>query len=275
MSDVFLSLARLQEKREALNRLDNGQKINNDSQAADFVNQRGFLLLMPVAGAPLPSLSAADEAEPWEGFNITDRAWNWKETLPEAKICSYTKLIRKRGTFIGWSLYPAFLKVYGPDGDADYEFENGRLGRMERDLYRLVEACGPIDSRELWSKAKSLFDGKRQRFTAALERLQARFFLTVSGGSLEGWTLHTWDTVERQAPPEVLKKLPQAETARDAILLQTVRNTVAVSERILRSILSWHPEDLKQCIARLKNEEVIKEVEVEGESSPCWTLFST
>jgi hypothetical protein len=272
MATGFCSITGLREKREALNRLDNGKKIRTDSQAAAFVNQRGFLLLMPIAGLPLPSLSAADAAEPWKGFNITDRAWNWKETLPEAKICAYAKLIRKRGTFISWRLYPAFLKVYGPDGDADYEFENGRLERAELDLYRIVEAYGPLDSRELWKKAKTLFNGKRQRFTAVLERLQARFFLTVSGGSLEGWTLHNWDTVERQIPSEVLLRLPQADAARAAILEQTIRNTVAVPERTLRSILGWRPENLHQSIASLKNECVIEEVEVEGENFPWWTL---
>jgi hypothetical protein len=272
MSTAYFSLAGLQERREALNRLDNGARICNDSEAAAYINQRGFLLLMPAVGVPLPSLSLADAAEPWVGFNITDRAWNWKETLPEAKICAYTKLIRKRGTFIAWSLYPAFLKVYGPDGDADYEFENGRMERTERDLYRIVEAYGPLDSRELWKKTKTLFNGKRQRFTAALERLQARFFLTVSGGSLEGWSLHNWDTVERQTPPAILLRIPQADTARAAILKQTIRNTVAVPERTLRSILGWRPEDLNHSIARLKNEAAIIEVDVEGEHSPCWAL---
>jgi len=70
-------------------------------------------------------------------------------------------LIHGRGTFIDWRLYPSFLKAYGPDGDVEYEYENGRLTRAELDLCRIVEDFGPIDSRELWVKARPLFNEKR------------------------------------------------------------------------------------------------------------------
>lgn len=265
MSDKTLTLAKLNEARAKLNRLNDGNRIHDDAGACRFIKERGFVLLMPIEGIPLPSLSKADAADPWFGFAITDRAWTWKETLPQQKLCAYTKLIHSRGTFIDWRLYPSFLRVYGPEGDPDYEYENGRLERNERDLYRIVETSGPLDSRELWSKAKPIFAEKRTRFTAALERLQSRFFLTVAGGSLEGWTLHTWDTVERQVPEEVLKGLPDMEEARVKVLKQTIENSVAVSERKLRSMLRWTPVDLKRTIDAAKSEGWIGEVEVEGE----------
>jgi hypothetical protein len=268
MADLVLTNERLNKLRTKLNRLNDGRKIYDDATACRFIKERGFVLLMPIEGIPLPSLSAADQALPWEGFEITDRAWAWKETLPEKKHCAYTKLIHGRGTFIDWRLYSSFLKVYGPDGDPDHEYENGRINRAELDLYRIVEEFGPIDSRELWIKAKSIFAGKRSRFTATLEHLQSKFFITVAGGSLEGWTLHTWDLVERQAPPEILTQLPNPETARMLILKQTIENSVAVSERKLRSVLRWPLAELQRSIASLKGEGLINEVTVEGEASP-------
>ena len=195
MTERTLTFLNLQEARTKLNRLNDGQRIHNDDGACRFINERGLILLMPIDGIPLPSLSEADAAAPWGGFAITDRAWAWKETLPGNKLCAYTKLIHGRGTFISWRLYPSFLKVYGPEGDPDYEYENGRLDKSERDLYRIIESCGPIDSRELWRRSKTIFGDKRTRFTATLERLQSKFYITVAGGSLEGWTLHTWDLV--------------------------------------------------------------------------------
>ncbi|TCL54404.1 winged helix DNA-binding protein [Hydrogenispora ethanolica] len=272
MSERFLTLSQLRAARAELNRLHSGRGIHDDAEACRFIRERGFVLLMPIAGIPLPSLSEADEAEAWDGFAITDRAWAWKETLPQQKRCAYTKLIHGRGTFIDWRLYPSFLKVYGPDGDPDYEYENGRLDRNERDLYRLVAESGPVDSRELWAMAKPLFDGKRHRFTAALEHLQSRFFLTVAGGSLEGWTLHTWDLVERQAPPEILTGLPMAAEARSNILRQTIRNCYAVSERKLRSILRWPAPDFQESFQALKNDGAVIEVKVEGENLP-WLML--
>lgn len=267
MAQPIITLIKLNEARAKLNRLNNGCKINDNDGACRFIYERGFVLLMPIEGIPIPSLSAADEAESWKGFDITDRAWAWKETLPELKLCAYTKLIHGRGAFIDWRLYPSFLKVYGPDGDPDYEYENGRLNQTERDLYRIVEEFGPIDSRKLWLKAKPLFGEKRHRFTAALEHLQGKFFLTVAGGSLEGWTLHTWDLVERHAPQAVLKDLPTPGEARENILNQTIQNCVAITERKLRSMLRWSPSNLSQGIEALKNKGAITEVSVEGEQA--------
>jgi hypothetical protein len=270
MSIPTLTLVQLTERRDRLNRLNNGQQITDDAGAVQFVKERGVVMLMPLAQLPLPSLSAADAAEPWEGFDITDRAWAWKETLPGRKLCAYTKLIQGRGTFIDWRLYPLFLKVYGPDGDPDYEYENGRFEKADRDLYRLVEQSGPLNSRELWQMAKPLFAGKRHRFTASLDRLQAKFYLTVAGGSLEGWSLHTWDLVERQTPPELLAKSSSGPEARTAILRQTVANCYAVSVKQLRFILRWVPADLQHSLLTLQNEGLIGQVQVEGENLPWW-----
>lgn len=272
--DWALTLAELNRKRAKLNRLNDGQKIHNDAEACRFINERGFVLLMPIEGIPFPSLSEADAADPWQGFAITDRAWAWKETLPGQKLCAYTKLIHGRGTFISWELYPSFLRAYGPEGDLDYEYENGRLDKAARDLCKIVEEQGPINSRQLWIKAKDIFGGKRTRFTAALEHLQSKFLLTVSGGSLEGWTLHTWDIIERQVPPEVLAKLPTPEEAKANILRQAIQNCVAAPAPKFRSILRWTPADLERSVAILKDEGAITEIAVEGQKLP-WLTMTT
>jgi hypothetical protein len=272
MPTQTLTLTQLTEQRAQLNRLNNGQRIADDAGACQFIKERGFAMLMSLADLLLPNLSNADAADPWGGFEITDRAWAWKETLPGRKLCAYTKLIQGRGTFIDWRLYPSFVKVYGPDGDPEYEYENGRIEKADWDLYRLVEAFGPLDSRELWQMSKPLFAGKRHRFTASLDRLQAKFYLTVAGGSLEGWSLHTWDLVERQTPPELLTKSPSGPEARAAILRQTVANCYAISEKKLRPILRWNPTDLHHSLQVLQNEGLIGPVQVEGENMPWWTV---
>lgn len=271
MSHATLTKKQLNDARAQLNRLNDGRKIHDDATACRFIKERGFVLLMPIDGIPLPSISAADAALPWPGYSITDRAWAWKETLPQRKLCAYTKLIHGRGTFIDWEIYPAFLKVYGPDGDLDYEYENGRLTQAERDLCRAIQDYGPIDSRQLWVRVKAIFAGKRSRFTAALERLQCRFFITVAGGSLEGWTLHTWDLVERQVPQGVLANLPSKEEARAIILDRTIRNCVAVAEGKLRSILRWSAADLNPSLEALKRQGIVSVVGVEGEKTP-WLM---
>ena len=162
------NLTALRQARAARCRLDDGRPVRTDAEAARYIGERGFALLMPIKGVPLPSLSAANGAAPWaEDFQCTDAAWEWKETLPGQKLCSYLKLIRGRGTFVSWRLYPAFYAAYGPVGDPNEEYEEGRLGRAERDLALIVAEHGPLDSRQLWRRTKPLFGGKRSRFTAA------------------------------------------------------------------------------------------------------------
>ena len=267
---AFLPRAELHRRRAAQNTLA-GRKIKTDDEAAAFVAARGFCLLMPLAGVPLPSLAAADADEAvWaEDFPCTDRAWAWKETLPARKLCAYAKLIRNRGTFIGWELYPAFLALYGA-GDLEEEYEAGRISHPERELARIVAECGPIDSRELWRLARPLFGGARHRFLATLERLQNLFVVTVAGGSLEGWSRHTWDLVERWAPPEVLAKVPTRPEARRAILRRTLLNCVAAEERLLGSLLGWPAGEVAETLAELAAAGMVRQVWVEGERRPWW-----
>lgn len=264
-----LGKAQLARLRSARRLLLDGSRPRDDESAARFVEERGFVLLMPIRGLPLPSLSEADGADPWaEDFRCTDRAWAWKETLPARRLCAYGKFIRGRGAFIGWRLYPSFYAVYGPSGDLEEEYEAGRLRRPDKMLVEMVADAGPISSHDLWIKAKPYFAGKRGRFLAALDRLQAGFFLTVAGGSLERWSEHYWDLVERQVPPGLLDRAPRPDEARRAVLLQTVENCAALPEKQLRSILRWEQRDLERTLRALLEAGRLREVQVEGEREP-------
>lgn len=270
-----LSRAALARARAARRRLKDGSRIADDAGAARFIDERGFALLMPLAGVPLPSVSEADGAAPWsEEFRCTDRAWAWKETLPGRKLCAYGKLIRHRGTFISWRLFPAFAAVYGPAGDLAEEYEAGRLGRAERDLAEMVAEYGPVSSHDLWRRARGLFGGRRHQFLAALDRLQAGFILTVAGGTLDGWSQHAWDLVERQAPPDVLARVPPTSAAREAILEQTMENCVALPEAALRSILRWSPQELTAAVTALSSRGLLRKILVEDERAPWLALNS-
>ena len=266
----ILTIAAIQRARAAQNTL-HGRPVKTDREAAAFVEARGFCLLMPLRGVPLPSLSQAEGGAVWaDDFRCTDRAWAWKETLPARKLCAYVKLIRHRGTFIGWRLYPAFLALYGA-GDLDEEYEAGRISRAERDLAAIVAARGPIDTRDLWRLAQPLFGGARHRFLAALERLQTLFVVTVAGGSLEGWSRHTWDLVERWVPSEILAKIPTRREARRVLLWQTLSNCVAADEGLLRSLLGWPAGEVAETLAELAAAGAARRVRVEGQRSPWWT----
>jgi len=221
-----------------------GHKVRSDDEAVRYVDRLGFAPLFRLAGLNIPSLSDADAGE-WEG------AWRWKEVLPAERRCAYGKFLRGRGFFISWRLFPAFYAIYGRMTDAADDYADGLLGQLEWAVLQAIVERGPIDSRVLWAEMKRSFGGKRASFEAALIGLQASFWIMVSGGNLEGWSLHYWDLVERRVPAGLLTGLPSVEDAREALLLQYVANTVICTEREAAGFFRWDLGQTRALAARL------------------------
>ena len=264
--------------RAAVRSLDDGRKVSTDDDAALFVDQRGIAPLMHLAGCELPSLSEADIRDPWEGFDITDGAWRWKEILPQTRRCAYGKFLRGRGFFISWRLFPAFYRLRGrpqnaADGPSDHagDFADGLLGRLEWAVLEAVDERGPIDSRRLWRELKRTFGGNRSRFEQALTTLQAGFRVMVAGGDLAGWSMHRWELVERQAPAGLLRQLPDQECARQALVRQYTANTVVCTTREIAGFFGWSPGETADLCERLRAAGALREVTVDGWKGTWWS----
>jgi hypothetical protein len=197
-----------------------------------------------LSGLNVPSLSDADAGE-WEG------AWRWKEALPAEQRCAYGKFLRGRGFFISWRLFPSFYAVYARATEAEDDYAAGLLGQLEWAVLQAIQERGPLDSRVLWAEMRRRFSGKRSSFEAALTGLQAGFRVMVSGGSLEGWSLHSWNLVERCVPAGLLAGLPRADEARQALLLQYVANTVICREREAATFFRWDLDTTRALATRL------------------------
>lgn len=274
---ISLPVAAVEARRLAVRCLSDGHKVSTDDEAARYVDERGFVPIMRLAGSQLPSLSEADIRPAWEGFDITDGAWRWKEVLPQQKRCAYGKFLRQRGFFLSWRLFPAFYLLYrrprlpdqAPNGtlggrDHDQDYAAGLLSRQEWLILETIAARGPIDSRRLWRALKRAFDSNRSRFEQALVALQAGFRIMVAGGDLEGWSMHYWDLVERQVPGGLLNRLPSPEEAREALLYQYVANTVVCTAREAAGFFHWDLSQTQGLIAQLVAAGRLAEVEVEG-----------
>lgn len=268
---LVLSNEELEKLRQARRRLRSGLKISTDDQAAQYVNERGFALLMRLPRLALPSVSEADVRDPWEGFDITDGAWRWKETLPGARLCAYQKLIQNRGTFISWNLFPHFYVLYGPRDVYEEEYRAGLLERLSYLTLQEIEESGPLSSRDLWLRVRGEFGGNRSRFEGVLSNLQRTFHLTVSGGSLEGWSLHYWDLVERQAPAGLLDKLPSIKSARETLLGQFIENMVAASMAEMRAAFRWDGPILEETLVNLIGVGRAQEAAIEGLRERFWS----
>lgn len=242
--------------RALRNSLDNGRHLKTDQDAVDFINLRGLVLLGPVQGLPLPSLSEADIGDPWPDFSITNRAWQWKEVLPGKKECVYGKLIRHRGIFMSWPIFLSYLRLFGPECDEEEEYARGHLNQNQLRIVETIRVEGAMDSRALWKVFRHCYDGKRKRFVKDLEELQTRLFLTVAGGDLKGWTCHQWDLVERQIPESYLKKIPNFDTAREQLFSCLMRNIVACLPREAASITKIPQPKLEEILPKLPIEQV-------------------
>jgi hypothetical protein len=223
--------------------LDDGRAPVTDADAALLVEQRGFLALGVLPRVWLPNLSGWDEGREW---NVSWRAWRWKETLPAAKACAYLKWFYGQGTFISWRMYPFFYAIWGIRLHPEEAYDEGLLSRQEMDVLSVVAEFGPITSHDLWRKLKSRL-GKRTALISALARLQKVFLVTVSGGDLEGWSMHTWDVVTSYVPDGVLDHLPRPEEAARNLVAQAVDNLVYCTTREIASLFRW----TSSCVAEV------------------------
>jgi len=252
--------------------LANGEPIISDDEAVRYIDERGFVLLVPSPDMPLPSLSAADPRPAWEGYTITDAAWQWKEVLPGRKQCAYGKFIRNRGVFISWRLFPAFYAIFGPVDGMEGEYAARSMSPQERMVLDIIQAEGPIDTRALWRETRPFFGGNRKALVQALTTLQDRFIITVAGGELDGWSLHSWDLVTRQTPEGLLDKLPSADEATRLILLQLLENAVCCTTALAASVLRLNRGAARAILEKYATAGLITQVRISGETGLFWSL---
>lgn len=244
--------------------------VRSDRDAARWIDARGFAPLAPVDGCSLPSMSDADaNGGSWE---VTDGSWRWKDTLPGARACVYTKFFRSGGTFIAWDQLPCFYVLYATGRSTGEDYRDGLLSRMEKHILEVVEENGPLDSRELWKRIRADFGGPRSRFLGALAQLQKTFRLTVCGGSLEGWSIHHWDVMTRQAPAGLLDDLPLPDEAREKLLLKYVANAVACPVDEPGRLLRWGLSRGRQVVDDLVSRRRLVVVTAKDWPGPVLTL---
>lgn len=244
--------------RQLKNRLDNGQQLISVEDAENFVNERGIILLGPIRNLPLPSLSEADRTPPEAGFEITANAWEWKEKLPGRKACMYGKFLRNKGTFISWELFAAYYQHHRTDDidDSEEAYARGHLSRHQLQIVESLQERGPLSSREIWLSLRHAYHGERPKFVKDLEALQQLMLIAVCGGSLEGWSCHHWDLMNRHIPADITNNPPDVETSQRLLLSNILQNMVACLPREAASILRLRPDQANHIAAFLPVREV-------------------
>lgn len=209
------------------------------------MSELGFVLLMPIRGAELASMRTATQRD-WVW-------WDWKQTLPARKACYYAKLVRNRGTFVSWNLFPAFYAAYADGRPYPQLYRDGLLDGDEKRVLDLLTEQGPMMTREVRLAFGPRSKTNTRRVKAILVELQRRFLITASGGDTSGWSHHEWELVERWVPAPILQKatrLPQSE-ARRQVISQFVQNQVATTEADIAWTFGWDKSSVSALVREL------------------------
>jgi hypothetical protein len=267
----MISLDHLQELRRGKYRQTPDTHIRTEDDALDFINELGFVWLIDLSDADLPSLhKAAPESYenpglPWHD-QIAHSWWDSKQTLSGRKACCYAKVLRGRGTFISWECFPLFYAVYATGNEYMEDYRRGILSRDEKRILDLIAGQPEISSRDLRRRFGSPGKDITRAMDRALQGLQETFRITVAGGSLQGWTVHNWALVEDWVAPECLDQARriEADKARQELALRYVNMSVAASVGDIAWVFRWKRRDAARLVAELLNENRVVQVEVTG-----------
>src|SRR3972149_8490713 len=182
-----LNLASLKKYRARTFHLPPAKRLASASQAADFVNTRGFVYFWPIKGIDLPSLwtaVAGDRPVADEHDDPGHITWRWKDDSLGRKIWYYAKILRRKATMISLEVVPYFYALsenYGsPEQDYLLAYEEGRLTQAAKQIYESLLNEGALNTIDL-RRAAHLGNARESEFNRALETLQSDFKILPIG----------------------------------------------------------------------------------------------
>lgn len=177
-------------------------------QAAPAFIERVGIATLYHASPEFPNLFSAYMGSP---DAKTDSGWDtpsgevytWRWTLGRGSAAFYTALIRRRPTWIRWSLLPAILRLCGTQSSPEELYEAGRLSADARRIAQTLEAAtGSLATSELRELAGFPRGApSRAAYLKAVEELEGHLLLAKVFLS-EGDTMHH-TLVRKQYPEQV------------------------------------------------------------------------
>ena len=240
-----ISLRELEALRAHRWRTSPSRRVGSEQGALRLIGELGFVLLMPIRGAELPSVQAATRRQ-WAW-------WDWKQTLPGRKACYYAKLLRRRGTFVSWEWYPLFHAAYSERRSYRRLYRDGLLSREEKLILDLLADRGPLMTGDLRLAFGAPSKQNTRRVKSLLVDLQTRLLITAAGGSTEGWSHHRWDLVERWVPARCLAAAQSISPAqaRGRLMAQFCRNLYVTTAADISWFFGWGRGEVDPAVAAL------------------------
>ena len=235
-------------------------RLSSDSVAPAFIERVGVATLYP-ASPEFPSLFSAYVGDPntktdsgWE--TPSGEVYGWRWTLGRRSAAFYTALIRRRPTWIRWSLLPTILRLCGALRSPEDLYEAGLLTASAYRIAQTLEAApGALATSELREQAGfPRGTSSRAAYLRAVEELEAHLLLAKVFLS-EGDTMHH-TLVRKQYPEQVAEAsrlsldealdqflqvyLPQAVYAHPPILAKDLKISAAALSSTFERLMAAH-----------------------------------
>lgn len=273
-SNPVISKKKVIEYRSKTYQTTPGLQIHTESEAVNFVNDRGLVFFWPITGANMPSLwcaAAGNRPVPNNHDDPGHITWRWKDDLIGKKKWYYAKVLRRKSTIISLSLIPYFFalspSVHDGLEEISFHYKKGNLSAEEKFIYQQLFNFGPLDSITLRKKLSASFSQNSSRFNRALEMLQRDFRIAPSGISQNGrWQYsYLYQTVFREFPGLVDRSNQiTKEDAVLAILRSFFRSNGTGTMDEIKKLFGWQKETILDAISTLNNNcEIIQ-------ATPLW-----
>lgn len=172
---------------------------------ADLVNAVEAFGFLPLFSNSIPGFSIEEHVDPIAWFESgVDGVWEWKGPVIRETGCAYGKFFEHKAAFVSREWFPDFAN-YRRDGyDFDARYDDGLASHADKELFELVDAHGPVLSREL-KRLGNYRKGGRKGFDTSMNRLQHQCYTLVSDfvymkdklGRRYGWGVAEYSTPEK------------------------------------------------------------------------------
>ncbi len=251
----------LPDYRRKLWRTDPHTRLHSESEAVDFINERGLLPFWPLKEIPAPSLWYAVVGERPVPDNHDDPGhvtWGWKDNLLGKQKCFYARILCNRTFFASLPTLPYLYALSNNYGDYREDhlilYEEGRLTYAARSIYEAILSEGPLDTIDLHRITHLTGKAGDAEFNRALDELQMDFKVLPVGISNAGrWHYAMiFDIVARHFPQVVDEAGAISEPiAREQLVMNYLTSVGAARKIHLQKLFRWDKSSLERTLERL------------------------
>jgi hypothetical protein len=248
--------------------------LSDDGMAPAFIERVGIATLYP-ASTEIPNLFSAYVGDP---DAKTDAGWDtpsgevytWRWTLGRKAVAFYTALIRRRPTWIRWSLLPAILRLRGVLQMPEELYETGLLSLQAYRIAQTLEATkGVLSTGELREQAGfPRGTASRTAYLKAVEELETHLLLAKifqsEGDNTD--TMHHALVRERYPDQVAAAERMSLDEALDQFLLVYLPQAVYANPPILAKDLKLPAETLYNAFERMVSLHRAIQISLTGKS---------